>query len=299
MKRHRKKKAKQNIIGIVYDFDGTLSPNNMQEDTIFRAYGIDKKQLWAKSDRLVARGYERTLAYLKLLIDDEAFRKKPLRRQTLRRLARHIQYFPGVPGYFERINRFVARHPAAREWGIGLEHYVVSSGMKEILEGARIYRFFKKVYACEYDYDEKGPLFPKLVINDTNKTQFLFRINKGKLELHENINTHMPEKDRRIPFRNMVYIGDSFTDIPSMTLVQRSGGHAIAVFNPLREVTEGVKAMVMEGRVDHFAPADFRKDSFLVRIIQRTLEKIIHTIAYVASAEMSFDWVKRHQSPEP
>ncbi|MFA6600907.1 MAG: haloacid dehalogenase-like hydrolase [Candidatus Omnitrophota bacterium] len=289
------KAVRQNIIGIVYDFDGTLSPHNMQEDTIFREWGIGRSMLWKKSDRLVRQGYERTLAYLKLLIHDPVFQKRPLDRGKLRRLAGRLSYFPGVPGYFDRINRFLRSQPEARQWGIQLEHYIVSSGMLEILEGARIFKAFKKVYACEYEYGPKGPLFPKLVINDTNKTQFLFRINKGKLEMKDDPNGPMSDEARRIPFRNMIYVGDSQTDIPSMTVVQRYGGHAIAVFNPAAAVPPLVKTMVASQRADHFAPADYREPSLLVRILKLTLKKIVHDIAYANSARMSFGWVRAHR----
>jgi hypothetical protein len=286
----------QNIIGIVYDFDGTLSPNNMQEDTIFRAYGIDKDELWAKADRLVKeKGYERTLAYLKLLIHDAAFREKPLQREDLKALACQIEYYPGVKDYFANFSKFLQTIPEVEKWGIQVEHYVVSSGMKEILEGANIYQYFKRVYACEYDYDEKGPVFPKLVINDTNKTQFLFRIVKGKLDLNEDVNSHMPDSERRIPFRNLIYIGDSFTDIPSMTVIQRYGGSAIAVFNPHFPVPSKVMDMIQEGRADHFAPADYSERSLLINIIHTTLRKIIYHMAYDGSCLMSQQWVKKNK----
>jgi hypothetical protein len=213
----------------------------------------------------------------------------------LRALARNIRYFPGVTGYFDRINRFLCSIPETREWGIKLEHYIISSGMVEILRGAMIYKQFRKVYACEYDYDKNGPVFPKLVINDTNKTQFLFRINKGKLDIRDDINSHMPELEKRIPFRNMIYVGDSQTDIPSMTVLQRYGGHAIAVFNPTAEVPKLVKALVRNQRASHFAPADYRENSLLLKILRRTLKKIVHGIAYEGSAGMSLRWVKTHK----
>lgn len=285
----------QNVIGIVYDFDGTLSPNNMQEDTIFASYGIPPDTLWQKADALVREhGYERTLAYLKLLIHDPVFRKKPLARLQLKKLARNIQYFPGVKTYFGDLDRFLAGIDEVKKWGIQVEHYIISSGMKEILEGCDIYRHFKRVYACEYEYGDEGPIFPKLVINDTNKTQFLFRICKGKLDLTEDINSHMPEKDRPIPFRNMIYIGDSMTDIPSMTVMQRSGGHSIAVFNPEKDVPESVKALVKHGRADHFAPADYRSASLLSRILRTTLKRIIYRIAYDCSSQWSREWVEKN-----
>jgi len=291
-----KKKAVQNIIAIVYDFDGTLSPGNMQEETIFRAYGIDKKKFWAKSRLLVARrGYEKTLAYLKLLIDDPVFKKRPLTKQKLREFAVHTPYYPGVnEGYFDELSAFLRSLPEVSEAGIKLEHYIISSGLQEILEHVSIRKYFKKIYACAYDFQGGRPVFPKLVINDTNKTQFLFRINKGKLKASESINQHMPEGERRIPFRNMIYIGDGITDVPSMTVTQKAGGNAIAVYDPSKRVPRDVKAMVAEHRAEHFAPADFRPHSLLVKILRQTLKKIIASIVYRSSAERSSDWVRRH-----
>lgn len=290
-------KPRQNIIAIVYDFDGTLSPNNMQEDTIFRAYGIDKEKFWRKVTALVEKeGYERILAYLKLLIHDEIFKDKPIKRNGLVQLAKKIEYYPGVETYFDGIERFIEEIPEVKRWEIKLEHYIISSGMKEILEGSEIYRRFKRVYACEYEWSAAGePVFPKLVINDTNKTQFLFRINKGKLELAEDINTHMPEEEKRIPFRNIIYVGDSETDIPSMTVVQKYGGSAIAVFNEKIETgVEKIRHLVKEKRADHFAPANFTENALLVRILQCTLKKNIYNIAYLLSSDMSHEWMKQH-----
>lgn len=291
-------KPKQNIIAIVYDFDGTFSPGNIQEDTIFKAYGIDKNQFWADANELVKkRGYERTLSYLKLLIHAEPFRNKPLDKARLRAMAVELKYFPGVLEYFDLMTAYMQSIPEVEKHGITLEHYIVSSGLTEILEGTVIARHFKKIYACEYDYEGSRPVFPKLVINDTNKTQFLFRINKGKLDLSEDINSHMPEDERRIPFRNMIYIGDGSTDIPSMTVTQKSGGHALAVFPPDTDVPAEVADMVQEKRADHFAPADYRDGKLLVKILQLTIKKIALTIAYRASSRRSFDWIAEKRKP--
>lgn len=287
------KKTKQNIIAIVYDFDGTLSPDNMQEDTILKAYGIDKNKFWGRAAKLVEeKGYERTLAYLKLLVCDLAFLKKPLNKKDLFKLASKICYYPGVTdGYFERLQSFMDNIFEVKEWGIKLEHYIISSGLKEILDGTSIQKHFKKIYACEYDYKNSRPIFPKLVINDTNKTQFLFRINKGKLDLNQSINQHMPEERRRIPFKNMIYVGDGITDVPSMTVIHKAGGYAIAVFNPKKKVPGQVIDMIKENRAEHFAPADFRENSLLIKIIHRTLKKIIYSLSYKSSSKMSFDWI--------
>ncbi len=288
-----KKELKQNIIAIVYDFDGTFTPNNVQEDTIFKAYGIGKKQFWNKARKLVQdKGYERTLAYLKLLIHDRRFKDKPLTRKNLNGMAHQIEYFPGVREFFDVIHRFMCGIPEVSRWGITLEHYIVSSAMTEILEACDIAKHFRKIYACEYEYEKGRPTFPKLVINDTNKTQFLFRIKKGRLGLNEDINSHMPERECRIPFANMIYIGDGHTDIPSMTLMQKCGGHAIAVFPPEHEVPSEVAEMVKEKRADHFAPADYTDGRLLTRIVQSTLKKIVQEVSYNLSSQMSSDWIR-------
>ncbi len=289
---------RQNIIAIVYDFDKTLSPNNMQEDTIFPAYKIDKNIFWGKAVELTrTRGYERTIAYLRLLLQGQEFLQKPLRKADLNALGRKIQYFKGVTSYFQRIDRYVKQVPKeARRWNIQLEHYVISSGMKEILEGTSIARNFKEIYACEFDYEKGKAVFPKLIINDTNKTQFLFRINKGKLKLTEDINSHMPKEERRIPFENMIYIGDSDTDVPSMTVMSRYGGHTIAVFDPSeKKPSKAVLQMVEEKRAGHFAPADYSNGSLLDRILKDTLNKIVHTITYRQSSQMSLDWTQKNK----
>ncbi|MFT5206363.1 MAG: hypothetical protein ACI9CF_000098 [Candidatus Omnitrophota bacterium] len=287
-------KQPQKTIAIVYDFDGTLMPGNMQEPTIFEHYGIKASEFWGQAEKLVLeQGYERTLAYLKLLIDDERFSKEPLTPQFLRELAaKKITYFEGVEEYFDYLERAILEIREVRDLGIVIEHYIVSSGMSELVKGCSIAKYFKKIYACDFAYEDDRPVFPKLVINDTNKTQFLFRINKGKLDLAENINSHMREEDRPIPFRNMVYIGDGLTDIPSMTVVQKSGGHAIAVFDPTKKVPLEVEQMVQERRADHLAPADYRNDKLLVKIIHKAIRKIVHDIAYRASSKMSKDWVE-------
>lgn len=293
----------QTIIAMVYDFDKTLSPNNMQEDTIFPAYGVDKDAFWAKAEELTSvKGYERTLAYLRLLIHGRPFVNRPLRRDDLHALGGRIQYFHGVDTFFSRMNGYVqesAKEMDGRE--ISLEHYIVSSGIKEILEGTVIARHFQAIYACEFDYDNEIAVFPKMIINDTYKTQFLFRISKGKLSLAEDINAHMPHSERRIPFENMIYIGDSDTDIPSMSVTKKYGGHVVAVYNPSCPVSEAAMRMVEEGRADHFAPADYSQNSLLDRILKATIKKIVHTIAYRLSARMSLDWVRekrRGNGPE-
>lgn len=286
-------KPKQNTIAIVYDFDGTLSPGNMQEPTIFAKYKINPEEFWKKSERLVIKeGYERTLAYMKLLMHDPIFEASPLSHQSLTELGSRIKYFKGVESYFVEIQNFLSKIQEVKEYGIQIEHYIVSSGSAEILQGCSIARYFKKIYACEFAFDGDRPVFPKLVINDTNKTQFLFRINKGRLDLSADINSHMPEDEKPIPFRNMIYIGDGYTDIPSMTVTKKNGGYAIAVYPPGETVPEEIQSMVADGRADHFAPADYRESQRLTRILHRAIKRIVADIVYRTSSEKSRAWVR-------
>lgn len=272
---------RHNIIAICYDFDGTLSRRTMQEDTIFKSYGVEPKKFWEQVNwEAKANGYDKTLCYLNKLIYDPQFQKKPLTEERLIAMARRIEYYPGVRKFFPCIDAFVARESKRRGVRIALEHYIISSGMKAILDGVDFKDYFKAMYACEYEYRGNGsPKCVKMAINDTNKTQFLFRINKGKLGLDQDINEHMEENDRRIPFQNIIYIGDGLSDVPCMAVTLKNGGHAIAVYPPEKKASPKCIALLQAKRVHHIAPADFRRGAQLVNIIELTLNTIIQRIA--------------------
>jgi len=184
-----------------------------------------------------------------------------------------------VTTWFARMNAYVRRKSRGR---VKIRHYLVSAGQKEILEGASIRRHFKRIYASEYHFNHHGvATFPKFLVTDTLKTQFLFRINKGIEDVNESINEHMPEKDRPIPFHNMIYVGDGMTDVPSMALTKKNGGHTVAVYPrgaPAKRAT-CVKLLDAE-RVDFVAEADFRAASKLSRRVELLLDAIIADIAY-------------------
>lgn len=270
-----------NVIAICYDFDGTLSRRTMQEDTIFREYGINPKRFWKEVNRAAKKdGYDKTLCYLNKLIYDPVFWKKPLTEARLSAMAKRIEYYPGVRKFFPYIDGFVARESKRRGVRVALEHYIISSGMKAVLDGVDFKDCFKAIYACEYEYDENGnPKCVKMAINDTNKTQFLFRINKGRLGLDQDINEHMEESDRRIPFQNIIYIGDGLSDVPCMAVTLKNGGHAVAVYPPEQNASQKCIALLQAKRVHHIARADFNKQSQLVNIIELTLSVIIQRIA--------------------
>ncbi|MGB0911361.1 MAG: HAD family hydrolase, partial [Nitrospirales bacterium] len=206
-----------NIIAIVYDFDHTLSPHYMQDHTILRHAGIDPKEFWPSCTALIeAKGYDQELAYMKRLLEHEAIRA--LSNKDLEKMGADLTFFPGIPDCFEELNALFSPQEY-EELGIRLEHYVVSSGLKAILDGSHIAQYVKAIFGCEFDEDDGHISFPKRTISHTQKTQFLFRVNKGLLDMDQDVNDHMPEEMRRVPFRHMIYVGDGPTDVPCFTLM--------------------------------------------------------------------------------
>lgn len=270
----------QNTIALVYDFDGTLSPQPMQEYTVLPKIGVEPTQFWAMVNR-EARETESDpmLVYMRHIIEALERHRVDVKREDFAAMASAIQYFPGVGTWFTRMNSYVRRRSKG---AVKLRHYIISAGQREILEGASIRKHFQRIYASEYHFNHHGvATFPKLLVTDTLKTQFLFRINKGRESITESINEHMPESERPIPFQNIVYVGDGMTDVPSMALTKKSGGHAVAVFNPrvAHQRATCVK-LLGAGRVDFIAEADYRKASKLSRRVELLLDAIVADVAY-------------------
>lgn len=271
----------QSIIAIVYDYDQTLSPNYMQDEAIFPHFGIDGSSFWKRCHDLVARhGYENELAYLKALLD-YLEPDRPSNAQ-LRELGSNLSFFPGIPAMFEELKHglLTAEHETH---GIGIEHYIVSSGIKELIAGSRIEPYVRKIFGCEYAEDEDGRIaFPKRVISHTQKTQFLFRINKGMLDHSQDVNDHMPPELRPVPFHNMIYVGDGPTDVPCFTVMKHNGGRAIAVYNPEdRSRVSFKKSYQLTARADrvrHIAPADYRPGSHFRLILEEMIQEIADSI---------------------
>lgn len=280
MTQTKKSKFKQNIIAIVYDFDGTLSPQPMQEYTVLPELGVSPKKFWEECTRTARQTQaDDMLTYMRLLIEKIEDNRQHLSRATLRELAAKIKYFPGVHDWFERINQYVKEKSGAR---VEIRHYIVSAGLREILEGIEIKRQFEKIYASEYFFDHHGrATFPTVVVNDTAKTQFLFRINKGIEDINESINEYMPESERAIPFSNMIYIGDGLTDVPCMTVTKNNGGYAIAVHKPRKtDSIETCKKLFEGNRIDYYAGADYRPDKPLDKRVKLILDVIIARIFF-------------------
>ena len=277
----------QNTIALVYDFDGTLSPQPMQEYTVLPKIGVEPAQFWAMVNR-EARETESDpmLVYMRHIIEALEREKVDVKREDFAAMARAIEYFPGVPTWFARMNAYVKRRSRGQ---VSVQHYLISAGQREILEGASIRKHFKRIYASEYHFNHHGvATFPKLLVTDTLKTQFLFRINKGKESITESINEHMPEAERPIPFANMIYLGDGMTDVPSMALTKKSGGHAVAVYDARKDRGRATCLKLLDaGRVDFIAEADFRKASKLSRRVALLLDAIIADVAYRREAHES------------
>lgn len=269
--------APQNVIALVFDYDQTLSPNYMQDEVIFPTFGIDAKKFWSRCHALVKdEGYDNELAYMKALLD-----YLDLDRPTndeLRALGAKLNFFPGLPQMFEEFKTTLLS-PQHEAHGIRVEHYIVSSGLKVLIEGSRIAPYVRAIFGCEYATDREGRItFPRRVISHTQKTQFLFRINKGMLDYSQDVNDHMPADLRPVPFEHMIYVGDGPTDVPCFTVVRQNGGHAIAVYNPADPSRASFKKCYQlsthADRVRHIAPADYRAGSHLRFFIEQMVEEV-------------------------
>ncbi len=264
---------KRPIVALVYDFDRTLCTKDMQEYGFIPSIGMRSTAFWDEVDALTdAEAMDSILSYMYKMVEKALEKNIPITRETFRQLGTGVEYFDGVLTWFDRINRYGC------ELGIQVEHYLVSSGVREIVEGTPIAPYFKKIYACEFMYGADGTIkWPKLAVNYTTKTQFLFRINKGVLTVDSQsaakLNQYTPEEERRIPFPNMIYIGDGLTDVPCMKLVKSRGGQSIAVYDPAVGPTSA-EELLRADRVNYIVPAEYGPGSHLETIVKTTMQKI-------------------------
>lgn len=256
------------ILAILYDFDHTLSPKDMQEYGFIPELGMEAADFWSECNRESKQNQmDQILSYMYTMLR-KARGRVLLTRSSLTAMGRDVGLFDGVETWFERINAY------ARAQGLEPEHYILSSGLKEIIEGTRIAGAFKEIYAGSFVYDNDGvPVWPAMAVNYTSKTQFVFRINKGILDVTEDrgINAYMPQDRRRVPFTNMIYVGDGYTDVPCMRLVKSSGGHSIAVWNTQRDVAD---RLLREGRVNFVCRADYTEGSEIDVTVKTVIDEV-------------------------
>ena len=261
------------IIAFLYDFDKTLCTTDMEDYAFIPSLGYTPAEFWGRAN---AFGWENRmdglLAYMYTMIQECAAQNIKLDRAFLNHCGESIQLFPGVREWFARINAF------GESLGVQVEHYVISSGLREIIEGSGIAQEFREIYACEFYYNENGDAcWPKLDVNFTNKTQFVYRINKGILDVSRDkeLNDSMPDDSKRVPFTNMIYMGDGLSDVPCMKMMRAYGGQAIAVYQASNR--QGVEKQLADGRVDFIFPADYREDMELDRTVRDILRKMTIT----------------------
>ena len=254
----------------MYDFDKTLTTADMQEYSFIPNLGMTSSQFWSKANELAkTEQMDSILAYMKLMLDESRKKDRPIRRGDFVSLGTDLEFYPGVQKWFDAIDK------KGKALGIQVEHYIISSGLHEVIEGSAIGGKFKQIYASEYLYDINGvATWPKLAVNYTAKTQFLFRINKGVLDVSEDrkLNDYTPEANRAIPFRNMIYIGDGLTDVPCMKLVKNNGGRSIAVHKKGDLAT--CFRLMQADRIDFYAEADYTEGNDLFSLVCLILEKM-------------------------
>ena len=262
---------RNNVIAIMYDFDKTLCTRDMQEYTFFPNLGIEANDFWNEANKLRENNkMDQVLSYMYLMFKKTVDNNRCLKRNYLNKMGENIELFPGVVEWFDRIDEY------GKSLGFEIEHYIISSGLKEIIEGSRIGDKFKSIFASEFFYNEDGnAMWPKLAVNYTNKTQFLMRINKGILDISDDnrLNDKMLENERRISTSNMIYIGDGYTDVPCMKLTKENGGVSIAVYTDKN--CETAKKLLNDGRINYMTPADYREGTEIDEIIKKTIQSMV------------------------
>ncbi|MCR5772726.1 MAG: haloacid dehalogenase-like hydrolase [Butyrivibrio sp.] len=269
IKYDRKTKEDLPVVAICYDFDKTLSPDDMQAQGYIQSVGYDVAQFW-KDTNILANQHDMdvNLAYMyKMVLEAEG--KLIFNKDKLAEYGSKVKVFPGVESWFERIREY------GRQKGVIVEHYIISSGLKEMIEGTAMADSFTRIYANSFYYNDKGIAeWPALVVNYTNKTQFLFRIEKGVLDINDpDVNEFFSPEELRVPFRNMVYIGDSDTDIPCMRLVNSLGGHSIGVYNPETGDKSKVYKMIRDNRIKFFAAADYNENTEIDILVKAIIDR--------------------------
>ena len=260
-------------VALIYDFDGTLAPGNMQEYDFIPAVGKSNMEFWHEANTLAEeQDADQVLTYMARMLQAAQSKGLSLRREAFRESGRNVEFYRGVKEWFSRINAY------GESLGIRILHYVNSSGLKEIIEGTAIAHEFKNIYACSFLYNVDGIAYwPAVAVNYTNKTQFIFKINKGVESVFDttDVNRDKEESKRPVPFSRMIYFGDGTTDIPCMRLVKNFGGHSIAVYNPEEGGRRSLlNDLIRDNRVNHVCPADYSEGSEIDIVVRTIIDKI-------------------------
>ena len=281
-------------IGILYDFDKTLCTTDMQEYSFIKNLGMTSNEFWgAAADITAKHEVEKILAYMFVMIKKCKEKGIPLTEEYLNKCGENVVLFKGVATWFDRINEY------GESLGVNIEHYIISSGTYEIIQGTPIAKYFKRIYACKYMYDENGEaLWPALAINYTLKTQYIYRISKGILDVTDdyNLNRLQDESLRRIAYRNMIYIGDGMTDIPCMKMLKSKGGKSIALYQSGR--AETVKPLVEDERINYVCVADYSPNSSLEKIVKLMIENMAVLEKLKAKEEQQLSQYRRANEPD-
>lgn len=257
-------------MAICYDFDGTLSPGNMQEYGFVKKLGLTPEEFWNTTNKLAKEHKaDDILSYMKVTIDESHKRNLPITREDFMEYGKTIKLYKGVEEWFDRINQYALKQ------GIKIDHYIISSGLKEMLEGTSIASKFTEIFASSFWYDENGAaVWPAIALNYTSKTQYLFRINKGCLDITdtEGVNRHVDKACRPMPFENMIYIGDGSTDIPCMAMLNKAGGHTMAVYKKGQK--QKAMQLNLDGRAHMVAPADYSENTNIDKFVKAVIDSI-------------------------
>ena len=264
---------KSPIVALIYDFDGTLSPGNMQEFGFIQAIGKKPQEFWQESDEIaLGQDASNILSYMKLMFDEAKKAGIKLRREDFKSFGASVELFPGVEDWFRLINEY------GKSKGVKIEHYINSSGLAEMIEGTSIAKEFKRIFSCSFLYNKEGEAeWPGVAVDYTAKTQFLFKINKGILSIRDNkkVNESQAEDNKRIPFPHMIYFGDGETDVPCMKIVKMFGGNSIAVYNPeIKKKVNVARKLLRQERVNFITPANYTKESRTYEVVCSIIDKI-------------------------
>lgn len=257
-------------IALLYDFDKTLSIKDQQEYTFIPSLGMEASEFWGEADKISKENnMDRILSYMFLMIKQARKKNVEITKEAFKALGADVDLLPGVKTWFKRINEY------GKSKGVKIEHYIISSGLKEIMEGTPIAKHFKRIYGCEFHYNTNGNAdWPAQVVNYTTKTQFIFRISKGALDLYDDslVNSYMPMHSRSVPYSNMIYIGDGLTDVPCMKLIRDRGGESIALFHGKNKSLS--QKLLLEKRVGFICPANYSKNSELEITVKTIIDKM-------------------------